>query len=206
MDGVTYPTPQAQQTATLTISNNTYGSTNVQANLLVPQYPVNSLALSGQKIMIQINGGYATTTGAPLSLFGYSPLWYNTMVNLYIYQQDPIALNTNVTLSFLNLINPQLYQMASYLTGSTITVNFYDAYQLITCYTFNQPAFNSFVLTSPLIYASTGLYYDDILQNIPFYSSLIYRFQIIIQDSPTDITTKQINNIRITFGSNVSLV
>ena len=62
-------------------------------------------------MMLRVNGGYYSTSSLPLSLFGYTPLWINHKIGLYIYIQNTQNINDNVTLSLTNLINPEPYQM-----------------------------------------------------------------------------------------------
>jgi hypothetical protein len=88
------------------ISNNTYGALGVTGQMVITTYPITSTGLIGQKIMMRINDGYAGTTGAPLSLQGYTFLWYNSLVNLYIFQQNNVTAGSSVTLTLNSLSNP----------------------------------------------------------------------------------------------------
>lgn len=111
---------QSEMSSTPIVTNITYGATNVVVDLPIIQYPLVSTGLFRQKIGLRVQAGYAATTVAPLSLMGYTPLWYNTMTGLYIYQQTPVAGNASYTFSLRNLINPQLYQQSSYTLAPDI--------------------------------------------------------------------------------------
>jgi len=70
--------------------------------------------------MMRVTSGYGSTTAAPIQLFGYTPLWYNAMVGLYIYRQSVNSVNINLTLSLINLINPLPCQKAKYSNSPKI--------------------------------------------------------------------------------------
>lgn len=68
-------------------------------------YPMVSTSLSSQKLVMFMTGGYAMTTTLPLLLQGYTPLWVNTNIGMYVYQQ----LNNVIapfTFTLLGLVNP----------------------------------------------------------------------------------------------------
>jgi hypothetical protein len=127
IDYSTYATAPIEATGAITISDNMYGNLGVTGTISIPSYPLTSTGLLGQKLMMRINDGYAGTTPAPIVLQGYTLLWYNKMVNLYIYQQKSISSGTPLTISLDSLSNPEVYQMASYTSGSpSINLTFYN--------------------------------------------------------------------------------
>ena len=71
-------------------------------------YPMTSLGTVDQKIMIQLFGGYSSTT-TPILFAG--TLWSNSMLKLYILQQTPITIGTLYNFTLSNVYNPMPYQM-----------------------------------------------------------------------------------------------
>ena len=44
-------------------------------------------------MLVVFGGGYNATTPAPIELDGYIPIWYDTLVGLYVYRQKNITGN-----------------------------------------------------------------------------------------------------------------
>lgn len=86
--------------------------------MVIPSYPMTSTSQLHQKFMMRINQGYAGTTAAPITLSGYTILWYNPLINLYIYKQKALTTGTALTLSLTGLINPEAYDSTLYTTGT----------------------------------------------------------------------------------------
>jgi hypothetical protein len=106
-----------------------------------------------------------------------------------------------------SLSNPEVYQMSVYSTGApSIELTFYNAYQPIKHYAISQPTFSSFSLENSQIFATSVLYTDDVKLTIPFGTPFIYQMQLVILDSSADIIKKQIDNVAITFDSNVNRI
>jgi hypothetical protein len=85
MDYATNAASQLEGTKALAISNTTYGSLGVSGDIKFTTYPMTSTSLLNQKFMMRVTQGYAATSGFPLNLQGYTPIWSNPMVNLYIF-------------------------------------------------------------------------------------------------------------------------
>jgi len=96
------------------VSNSTVGTSDVTGNLQISQYPLASSGLLNQKLVLRVNKGYNSTTSVPLALNGYMPLWYNSLLGLYIFRQKIVAQNTSLSLQLLNLINPEKKQKDIY--------------------------------------------------------------------------------------------
>jgi hypothetical protein len=90
----------------MSIANSTYGVMNVTASLPVNNYPMTASGKIGDKLVMQLKNGYATTTAAPINLLGYNPLWFNPTIDYYVYKQSPATINSNITLQLTNLTNP----------------------------------------------------------------------------------------------------
>ncbi len=110
IDGVTNTVVPSTSNENMAISNNTYGGINVIATLDVSSYPVGSSNLLSQKFVMKIKGGYNVTTPSPLSMIGFTPLWYNLQYGYYVYRQSTVAINSNFSFILKNLTNPQPYQ------------------------------------------------------------------------------------------------
>lgn len=97
--------------------------------MAITSYPMTSTSQLHQKFMMRINQGYAGTTAAPITLPGYTPLWYNPLINLYIYKQKTLANGAAVTISLIGLINPEAYDSTLYTTGTpSIELTFFNTY------------------------------------------------------------------------------
>ena len=118
IDYATYATAQLEDTGSLTISDNMYGALGISGTINILSYPLTSTGLLNQKLMMRFNDGYAGTTSAPISLQGYTLLWHNPIINLYIFQQKSISTGVATTLILDSLSNPEVYQMSLYTTGS----------------------------------------------------------------------------------------
>ena len=74
-------------------------------------YPRASSSLRHEKVMIQIIGGYSATKVAPLSFSNNALLlWYNPMINLYIYLQNTYTSGSAFTSTMSSMNNPHPYQ------------------------------------------------------------------------------------------------
>lgn len=91
----------------IAISNNIFGSNNITARLPVESYPMDSSQLLSQKLVMKVEKGYNSTSGAPLSLSGYTPIWFNPSIGFYVYQQVHNAILSNTSFFLMNLVNPQ---------------------------------------------------------------------------------------------------
>ncbi len=109
----------------MTVSNNTYGVLGINGSLPVISYPMTASGAITDKIVMQLTSGYARTTSAPLTLDGYTPLWFNPSIDYYVYKQKTIASGSPVSLQFSNLTNPEVYQKNSYGSGNVL-LSFYD--------------------------------------------------------------------------------
>lgn len=73
----------------------TYGSAITGS--LTHSYPLTTgiNPLDSQKTMARVSGGYSATSASPLSFSGYTILWYNKDINLYIMKQPGSKTATN---------------------------------------------------------------------------------------------------------------
>ena len=106
IDGEIDVEPTVYLSDAMTITNDTYGTDGVTGTLPVSGYPVDSTGAKGQKILVVFGGGYNATTPAPIELDGYIPIWYDTLVGLYVYRQKNITGNSSLDFTLLNLVNP----------------------------------------------------------------------------------------------------
>ena len=196
------PSPSSDS---ITLSNYTFGVSNVSASVQVSSYPMTSSGALQDKLVMQMSAGYAATTPAPLNMVGYTPLWYNPSINYYVYKQSAIASTSNITLQLTNLINPQVYQKSSYGTPA-LALRFYGSLQPRGTISYSPPVFSTFALEEAKVFVSNVLYYDDVKLTVPESSWRIYQTSVVIADTSAEITTKQLDKVVLTFSSNVTLI
>ena len=129
----------------MTVSNSTFGLQNVVGSLPINSYPMTASGAIADKMVMQLTAGYASTTSAPLTLIGYTPLWFNPSINYYVYKQNPTASGSAVTLQLSNLNNPEVYQKNSYGSGSVL-LNLYDDLKPKSNISYFSPTYSSFTL------------------------------------------------------------
>jgi hypothetical protein len=112
-----------------------------------------------EKVMIKIIGGYSVTSPAPLSMTNLNLLWFNPTINLYIFTQNPVTVNTLYQIQITSN-NPQPYQMANYMMGNSIEMTFYSGYQPHTDYLVNQTSYSLFGPNQPLVTLDTSVLSD----------------------------------------------
>ena len=204
MDGEINTTAMNYQTGTFVPPGNTlYGSSPMTGTLQFTYPTGGSTQQVDQKAMGRIHGGYSATSPSPISFGSHTLLWYNPLIDLYVFKQPLATGSSAASISLSGLVNPEPYQKEDYELVNTLQMTYYDDYHPTTQVDYVQPDYTTFQIYSSLVKLST-LFVNDIKVQIPVNTPYLATLTVLTSESISELTRKLTDHFEVEFTSGVA--